>query len=430
MQNFERYYKAVAFLEGLSNLPLEGEYMVTRSNLDVYLKKMRHFLARLGNPDKNIKFIHITGTAGKGSVTNMIHEILNVSGVNVGSFTSPFVTTSLEKIKVKDVYISPDEFADIVEYLKPHIDDEYQNSPYGRPSYFELFLAVALVYFERKKCEWVVLEVGCGGRYDATNVIKNPVVTAITNIDYDHMDILGDTLKKIAYDKAGIIKRGSYFFTTEKRKPLLKIFEQVCDGNSVKLNAISFSGDYQIQNTALVRAITQELGIKEKYIEKGIRYSQLQCRFEIMQQRPLVVLDGAHNRVKIKSTVDNLKKMKFDKMHLVIGMADNKDENSMLEQIIPLADSVQVTRFQIKDRKCAHPKRLFNEIEKHIRNGTPVQLSLDPEIALHKALKLAKRRDLVLVTGSFFLVGELRKKWFPEKSILRIRKSLWKQIKK
>ncbi|MES2314711.1 MAG: Mur ligase family protein [Patescibacteria group bacterium] len=423
MQNFERYHEAVSFLEGLSNLPIEGDYMVKRDRLDVYLKKMRRFLARLGNPDKDIKFIHITGTAGKGSVTNMIHEILNILGKNVGSFTSPFVTTSLEKIKVKDLYISPDEFADIVEYLKPHIDEEYQHSPYGRPSYFELFLAIALVYFKRKKCEWVVLEVGCGGRYDATNVIENPIITAITNIDYDHMHILGNTLREIAYDKAGIIKKGSLFFTTEKRKPLLKIFTDVCNESKVPLSAVSIPGDYQMQNIALVRAITEKLDINHKYIEYGINKARLQCRFEVMQQEPLVVLDGAHNRAKIRSTIENLKNLKFRKLHLVIGMADNKDGNSMLEQIIPIADSVAVTRFQIKDRKCAHPKRLFVEVRRYLRKDVPVSLTLDPEIALKRAMARARKNDLVLVTGSFFLVGELRKIWFSEDVILRARKS-------
>ena len=121
MNNFERYYDAINFLEGLSNLPLNGDYMAKQRHLGVYLKRMRYFLGLIGNPDRGMKYIHITGTAGKGTVTNMVHEILKVSGKNVGSFTSPFVTTSIEKIKVKDTYIAPNELADIVEYLK-HVD--------------------------------------------------------------------------------------------------------------------------------------------------------------------------------------------------------------------------------------------------------------------------------------------------------------------
>jgi len=158
----------------------------------------------------------------------MIHEVLLVSGKKVGSFTSPFVVTSIEKVKVGELYISPEEFADIVEYLKPFIDEAYISGPYGRPSYFEIFFAIALVYFKQQKCEWVVLEVGLGGRYDATNIIERPIVTAITNIDYDHTEILGKTLKKIAFDKAGIIKTGAEFFTTEQNKSVLAVFSEIC----------------------------------------------------------------------------------------------------------------------------------------------------------------------------------------------------------
>ena len=154
MSKFERYYKAVSFLEGLNNLPLQGDYMIDKHHADIYLKRMRYFLELLGNPDRGHKFIHIAGTSGKGTVTNMIHEILLASGTKVGSFTSPFVATSIEKIKVGDKYISPDEFADIVDYIKPFIDMSYVNGPYGRPSYFEIFLAIALVYFKRQKCDW------------------------------------------------------------------------------------------------------------------------------------------------------------------------------------------------------------------------------------------------------------------------------------
>jgi dihydrofolate synthase/folylpolyglutamate synthase len=384
---------------------------------------MRYFLELIGNPDHGMKYIHITGTAGKGTVTNMVHEILKVSGKNVGSFTSPFVTTSIEKIKVKDSYISPDELADIVEHLKPFIDKAYLTGPYGRPSYFEIFLAISFVYFKRQKCEWVVLEVGLGGRYDATNVIERAIVTAITMIDYDHTHILGKTLKEIAYDKAGIIKKGSVFFTAEQRPALIKIFNQICLENKVRLTQISHQANYQDYNKALASAITRSVGASEQDIKKGIAIARLQCRFEIIQKRPLVVLDGAHNRSKIRSTVVNLESLKFKKLHLVVGLAENKDETLILDQIIPLADRVYVTRFQIKDRKCAHPKELSEKSKRYLKKGARINTFLDASQAIDKALKDAKKNDLVLVAGSFFLAGEIRKKWFPEKNILRKRKS-------
>jgi dihydrofolate synthase / folylpolyglutamate synthase len=423
MSKFEKYYQAVSFLEGLNNLPLQGDYMIDKHHADVYLKRMRYFLELLGNPDKKMKFIHIAGTSGKGTVTNTIHEILHATGKKVGSFTSPFVTTSIEKIKVKDKYIAPDEFAAIVDCLKPFMDKAYLEGPYGRLSYFEIFLAMALIYFQRQKCEWVVLEVGLGGRYDATNVIERPVVTAITNIDYDHTELLGKTLKKIAYDKAGIIKQGSAVFTTEQRPTLLKIFNEICKEKHVSLNTLPRQNNYQEHNKELAVAITQYIGISDKYITQGIKGARLACRFETIQDKPIVVLDGAHNRSKIKTTIDNLKRLKFRKLYLIIGIADNKDPISILEQIIPEADHVFFTRFQNKDRQCAHPKELLVKSKRCLKTGAKSEIYLDAESALSCALRLANHTDLILVVGSFFLAGELRKRWYSEEMVLQRRKS-------
>ena len=423
MYKFKRYYDAISFLEGLSNIPLRGDYLIDTQNPEKYLKRMRYFLSLLGDPDKNLKFIHITGTAGKGSVTNMLHEVLLASGKNVGSFTSPFVTTSLEKIKVKDAYISPDELADIVGYLKPFIDEAYLKGPYGRPSYFEIFLAIALVYFKNKKCEIVVLEVGLGGRYDATNIIENPLVTAITNIDYDHTEVLGKTLKKIAYDKAGIIKSGSAFFTGEQRPHLIRLFKEICKEKSVVFNQVRTKQDYKQSNEALVYKIAEYLKIKDEFINSGIKNSKLPCRFEVMQHSPLVILDGAHNRLKVMSAVTNLKKLSYKRLIVILAMADNKDHDSMLKEIIPLIDHLFITRFQIKDRKCSHPKELLSKSKKYLREEVPVEILLDCNQALDKALQIAKKDDLVLAVGSFFLAGELRKRWFPEDYILANRRS-------
>jgi len=423
MIEFEKYHKAVNFLEGLSNLPLQGDYVIDKHHANLYLKRMRYFLELLGNPDKNLKFIHIAGTSGKGSVTNTVHEILSAAGKNIGSFTSPMVTTSIEKIKVRDKYISPDEFADIVDYLKPFINKAYLEGPYGRPSYFEIFFAIVLVYFKKQKCDWVVLEVGLGGRYDATNIIEKPVVTAITNIDYDHTGLLGKTLKKIAFDKAGIIKKGAVFFTTEQNKSLLKIFDEICGKYKVESLLLPKQNTYKKYNDELATAITKYLGVDDKYIIQGIKNARLMCRFEVMQNKPAVILDGAHNRSKIKTTIDNLEKLEYKKMYLIIGIADNKDHLSILKQIIPKADVIFFTRFENNDRKCAHPKELLEKSNQYLKKGAKTKIYLDPESALRDSLNSAKSDDLVLAAGSFFLAGGLRKHWYPEEVVLRNRKS-------
>ena len=423
MNHFERYNKAINYLESLSNMPLRGDYMADKNHAEVYIKRMRYFLNLIGNPDRDLRIIHIAGTSGKGTVTNMVHEILNVSDKKVGSFTSPFATTSIEKIKVNEKFISPDEFSDVVEYLKPFIDEAYIKCPYGRPSYFEIFFAVALIYFAKQKCEYVILEVGLGGRYDSTNVVEKPIITAITNIDYDHTELLGRTLEKIAFDKAGIIKRGSEFFTTEQRPSLLKVFGGICYEKHVSMQALPRQDGYKEYNRVLATTIARSLGVGETDIVEGVNKARLPCRFEIMEHKPIVVLDGAHNRAKIKATIYNLGELTFKELFLIIGIANNKNHISILKQVIPKADYVFFTRFQNKDRQCAHPKELLKKSKKYLKKGVCTKIYLDLELALRRAREKATRDDLILVAGSFYLAGELRKHWFPEDWILKHRRS-------
>lgn len=427
MPSFQRYYESIHFLEGLGNLPLEGDYMIDSKHAEVYLKRMRYFLELIGNPDKDLKYIHIAGTSGKGSVTTMLHEILLSAGKKVGSFTSPSVTTSIEKIKVGKSFISPKEFAEIVDYLKPFIDEAYINGPYGRPSYFEIFLTIAFIYFKKTKTEWVVLEVGLGGRFDATNVILEPLVTAITNIDLDHTELLGKTLKKIAFDKAGIIKTNCIFFTTEKNPSILKLFKQICNEKKVICTILSSDiTNYKKDNELLVAEIARHIGISSKNILNGIKATQLMCRFEAIQSNPLVILDGAHNRAKVATTIHNLSNLKYKRLFLIVGISDNKDHISILEQIIPKADKVFFTRFENRNRKCAHPKSLLSKSKKYLRPNATTSIFLDPNIALSTAIKEADINDAILIVGSFFLAGELRKNWISEEHILRNRTSFIK----
>lgn len=383
MPNFEKYHSAVRYLEGLSNIS-GRDYMRDRKDPSIYIKRMQWFLDLLGNPERGFKYIHITGTAGKGSVSAMIQKNLP----NAGLFTSPFVTTSIEKIQVGELYIDPLEFAEIVKEMKPKIDEAFARCPWGGPSYFERFLAIALVYFKKMKCEYVVLEVGCGGRYDATNIIKNPLITAITNIDYDHTHILGKTLTKIARDKSGIIKKGSKFFTTETRPRLRKIMEQACRDEGAGFRYVKGGN----------RELVEAMG----FVAQDV---QLPARFEIVQTKPVVIIDGAHNRAKIIHTVEQLKKIKYNKLHLVVALAENKDKDIL--KIIP-ADYTYPTRFQNSERRCMN-----------LGGYT------DPHQALDAALVAAGPDDAVLVTGSFYLAGELRARWVSEEYILEHRSSRW-----
>ncbi len=420
----DRYYKAIRYLEGLLNLPLEYDYLKNHSNPEVFLKRTRYFLDLIGSPDKGFKYVHISGTAGKGTVATMVAEMIVAGGFTTGLVTSPAVTSTIERVRVNDLYISPDEFADIVDYLKPFIDKAFEEGPFGRPSYFEMTLAIALLYFQKKRCEFVVLEVGMGGRFDYTNVISGKKVAAITNIDYDHVEIIGPTLEKIAYEKAGIIKKGCHFITTESRPELIKIFKDECAKVGAAGEFIEPRGDYQKDNRALAIAISTKLGLSSKVIERGITKAFLPCRFEVMQKRPLVVLDGAHNPVKMMSVVSNLRKLKYKRLITVIGFSGGKDFEGMLGQIIPLSDRVLFTRFQVPDRKVLSPIVARTVAEKYKKSGKAFEIFLDPFTALDKAIREARKDDLVLVTGSFYLAGELRTRWYLEEFILENRKSV------
>lgn len=444
------YLAAVRFLESFITLPAQKNYLTDRAQPEIYLKRMRYFLRLLGDPQRGFKFIHIAGTAGKGSTAVMLQEMLAANGKRIGLFTSPFCTTAIEKIKVNNAYISPAEFAAIVEDVKPLIKKARAEGPYGGPSYFEIFFAMALGYFQQQRCDWVVCEVGLGGRYDATNVIERPKITAITNINLDHTQILGKTLRAIAYDKAGIIKPGSVFFTTERRPTILKIFREICRQKHAALNivpnrsrAVTYKnhlmrfkikgineplatplwGEHQLMNASLAITIARHLKIKERAIGQGLARAQLPGRFEIVQRNPMVVLDGAHNPVKMGSTALNVGKLKFRRLFLVIAIAEDKNIRAILKPIVPLADVTLATSFSTSGRKSYPPTQLGASARQYQRPEAAVRVYEDAHRALRAALGSARAADLILVTGSFFLAGELRKRWYPEKFVLQNRRS-------
>ncbi len=413
-----KYHQAVAFLESLINLPIK-DYLLDLNDRSYYLDRLRYLLKLLKNPHYGFKFIHITGTAGKGTVANYLHEILRLSGKKVGTYFSPHTTTSIERIKVNDLYISPNNFAKLTDYLKPALSQCALKSPYGHPSYFETFLALAFLYFKQKRCEYVILETGLGGTHDATNVIKKTKLALITNINYDHTEVLGKTLTAIARNKAGIIKKGSIFLTTERRPALLKIFQKRCQKFGAPYQPIKNLLD---QNQELAKVAARSLGIKEKFIERGLKKAMLPCRFEIIQKQPLIILDGSHNPAKLKYLGQNLKRLKYHKLYLLLGLAADKDLKNSLKQIVPLANKVFLTRFLMPFRKTADLKTLYN-LAKKIKPKLNITVHLDPWQALDKALNQIKANDCLLITGSFFLAGELRQKWISEDYILKQRKS-------
>jgi len=416
---FKKYHSAVKYLEDLANTPRDQKYMKagSKKNPGQFLARPLELCQRLGNIHQGFKFIHISGTSGKGSTVEYVHNILKESGLKVGSFTSPYCSTSIEKIKSQDKLISPDEFAEILNEIKPQIKKMEKESKHGRPSYFEIFLAMALLYFKKTKREWVVLEVGCGGRYDATNIIEKSI-SATTSIGLDHTAILGKTLPKIAKEKAGIIKPNSYFFTTEQRPVLLEIFKKICQSKNTKFNFVKCDEKFQEKNKALAGAIASHIGIAENIIEKGIKQTELPpCRFEIIQKNPLIILDGAHNPDKMRSVVHNLKSLTYGKLYTIFSASENKDAEKMLKIILPKTDEVVFTEFETQARKSFK----ISKLKSFAKSFKAKSFEKNSQKALSQTLKKLKREDALIITGSLYLTGGLRKNWIKEEKILEKR---------
>lgn len=434
------YTEAENYLLSLSNIPRQ-EYMSDPKACATYLKRMEYFLSLIGNPHKQIPhYIHVTGTSGKGSVTTFLHSILTKAyGANaVGSTISPHPTTLTERWRVGNTHMSKKEFVEIVAYLKPCLEEYLRKSPHDMLSYFDLTTIIAFVYFAKKKVTWAVVEVGCGGRYDSTNVIPNPDITVITNVGLDHTEILGDTKEKIAYEKAGIIKKGSLVFTGDKEPNVLDIISQECyknkarglhiipngthttatttlAGTSFIYNNTSYHlrtlGVHQIHNAILCIEIAKALNISDSEIQKGLALAEQPLRMQVVSTKPIVILDGAHNADKIMSTartVAELNQQEKRAIHLVVGFSENKDLATMITSLAALKPaSVYCTRNTSNPfRKAAHPRDIARAFKKKLPK-TKVEMFLDPQDAVEQAMTHAKKDAMILVTGSIFLSGEL-----------------------
>jgi dihydrofolate synthase / folylpolyglutamate synthase len=455
----KKYIVAKEFLESLANIPDPQVYFWKSSNKQskrrnkrkFFILRLRFLLRLLGNPDEDLKFVHITGTSGKTSTTFFAAGILRAAGFRVGVFCSPHTVSVTERIHLGGHFISPRDLADILAYLKPFLAICAEKSPYGCPSFFEIMLTIAIIYFKERKCDYAVLEAGIGGMFDATNVIKKSEIDIITNVGLDHTDVLGDTCSAIARDKAGIIKKGGKFFTAEADPSICRIFQNTCrslkvpychvNGNQriIKsdLGGVVFEfegekfktklvGEHQAGNAVLAfEAVRKIVKGDLNAFRRGIADIFIPCRIEGMPRangKAKVILDGAHNPDKMKTTAEFIRNSDYKKLHLIIGLSRNKDVEGILEEIVPLADKIYLTRFLHPGRKT-QSLAVMSTIVKRLSRGT-AGVYIDPAGALAAAEKAAGKDDLILATGSFFLAGELRGLWFPEEYIFKKRKMI------
>lgn len=412
--DIEKYHRAVDFLEGLV-----GMYGENKVNQNQKLKIFKEFLHEIGDPQTKCKIIHVAGTAGKGTVASLIHSTLVKAGYKTGLYMSPHTTTLIERIKLNDRYIAAEALYNILDKIKPAM--RKVDIP---PNFFGMTLVIAFKYFIEEKCDYIVLEALLGGEYDHTNIIPSPEVAIITNVGYDHTDVLGKTLKQIATQKAGIIKKGTHFLTAEDKPRALKVLRERCEQKKVSFTHIEPNGDsYNTVNRRLAQAAIEKLGIKEKITKSIITYSaKLPCRQEIIQTHPMVMLDGAHNPPKIKAITSTVKKMDKPLKYLIIGMSANKDWRTCLQEIVPHAKNIYLTKYLSSRRSTVSPLKMKKYIKKHFPNKN-IELFWDATDALNAVLEKAKKKDFILVTGSMYLTGELRTHWIPEENILRYRSS-------
>ena len=401
------------------------------------LRRVGELLTRLGNPHLGARSVHIAGTNGKGSTAAMIASALITSGYITGLYTSPHLHTLRERIRVNGELISEAELAALVERLKPEVEAVNQKATYGQLTTFELLTALGFAHFKLKGVEFQVLEVGLGGKFDATNVIQ-PKVCIITSISFDHTEVLGRSLAEIAAEKAGIIKPGCIVVTSPQPDEAGKVIAETCLSYGVELVrvgsdvtwqglssnpdrqllqvkgrlgnyelSIPLLGDYQLANAATAVAALEVLArrgfnITKDSIISGLATVSWPGRFQILSHRPLLIADGAHNPDSARRLKQPLEQyFDFDRAILVIGVSSDKDIAGIVSELAPLFDKVIITRSR-HPRAMALPP-ITAEFKRHRVETQAVDTVSE---ALSLALALAGARDLICVTGSLFVVAE------------------------
>ena len=390
------------------------------------LESPTQLLEFLGNPHKDLKFIHVAGTNGKGSVCCFLQSILTKAGYKTGKFTSPDMLSVHERITIDNIPISEEDMNKTME--KVQIAAEKTKEILGTiPTQFEIWTAAAFCYFKQHNCDFVVLEVGLGGRLDATNVIDSPIISVITRIDIDHINYLGDTIEQITKEKCGIIKENSKVvtiphddkilniikaFSVEKNSPLTisKIPEshpfkhQECfDYDDIKDITLSLSGINQVENASLAIETAKLLGIDAEYIKQGLLTTKHIGRFEIISESPYTIYDGAHNENGFKSLLSNLKRY-FDTKEITFICAFMKDKDisnihSLLEPYKPSCKIITTT--VLNNERAESAEELANKFSSKGFTTTHSE-------NVKTAYELAKQdSNLIVICGSLYLYKDL-----------------------
>ena len=395
------------------------------------LERTYALLEKMGNPQNKLKFIHVAGTNGKGSFCAMLSSILRKANLKVGTFTSPYIVRFNERMKVNGKDISDKTLAQLTTWIQPLADSLEE-----KPTEFELITALAMEYFHREKCDIVVLECGMGGRLDSTNTISSSVLSVITGISLDHTAFLGNSIREIAFEKAGIIKRGcpvlycgecgeaenviqqiakeknAPFFTVNREDLIIHKTDlngTIFSANGFKELTLALLGSYQPKNAqnvlkAIEQMTLQGYQIPEKAIREGLKEVKWPARFEVVSKSPILICDGGHNPEGVESAVESVK-MYFgkEKIILITGVMADKDYNYMASKMAEVTQNAIC--IQPSNPRALEAKVLAEVFQKL---NVDAKAAASPKEALLFAFDLAKKEKLsILCLGSLYMYGEI-----------------------
>ena len=412
------------------------EYLdqVSKGGSILGLDNMRELLKRLENPQDSLKFVHISGTNGKGSVLAYVSTVFKEAGYRTGRYISPTLFSYREKIQVNESFIGREDLAHLTEEVKKAAE-EMQNSGKGFPTIFEIETALAFLYFAEQKCDIVILETGLGGALDATNVITTSVMEVITSISMDHMEFLGDTLGKIALQKAGIIKPHTSVVSAVQDMEAMEVIRDVCrkkecvfdtvdqeqikdisygyEGQSFSYKdwkniKISLMGSYQIKNAALaLEAIEalRKLGyeLNDKAVYQGMKTAVWKGRFTVISKEPFIIMDGAHNQAAAEELVRSLKLYyPGKKFYYIFGMFRDKDYHQVIRLTAPLAE--HIVTVETPENPRALPAE---ELKKAVAEVNPsVEAAGSLRMAVNRVMEQIDKDAVIVIFGSLSFLGE------------------------
>lgn len=435
--SFRTYREALSWITGLEAFGMKPG-----------LERMRWLMEKLDHPERRLKFIHVAGTNGKGSTCAYLSKVLMMSGYDVGTFTSPYIEKFTNRIKYNDTDIPEEEVLRLCNELKP-LADELAETDLGTPTKFEVCTALAIVYFARVTYpDYVVLETGLGGRLDSTNVVV-PVLSVITNIGHDHMDVLGDTIEAVTAEKAGIIKAGVPVVSAAEQPEAIAVLKQVCSDKKSTLYllgrqfdfrpvtseldrqvfdfagpfrkipglTVSLNGRHQMKNAAVAVMALEVLRqyyaliVEDDILAEALQAAKWPGRLEMISDRPRILLDGAHNPEGAETLAQALQQLyRPSRLHLLLGMLANKDHRGYLRHLVPLADSIIVTQPDFRNPMPAD--RLAELVREQLaEHGREAETIVEPD--WKRALELLQQRvggpdELGVVSGTLYMISDVR----------------------